>query len=123
MHNTSVALSHLNHARRFARLLDSQFGIAGFRFGIDAIVGFLPGAGDLITLVMGCYLLWIGALFNLPASALLRMIINLAADFAIGTIPLVGDVTDIFFKSNMRNLAILEKYLPDNVIEGEVITE
>lgn len=118
---------HLQFARRFARLMDNQFSILGFRFGLDGIVGMIPGLGDLIGLALSSYLIWIAANFNVPASKLLHMIINVLIDLFIGSVPVIGDLGDIFFKANQRNLQILEEHTALNetstVIEGELISD
>lgn len=109
---------HVKHARTIAKLLDSQFGFLGIRFGLDNIVGLLPGLGDVVGLAFSGYLVWIGFQAKLPQKYLNQMIANVVLDFVIGTVPLIGDIGDLFFKANLRNLKILE----ENVVEEAITT-
>lgn len=112
---------HLKNARFFAKLLDSQFGIGKFRFGLDSIIGFIPGLGDIVGLCLSTYLVYVGYTMRIPSNRLAQMVANVVLDFVLGTVPLVGDIGDLFFKANMRNLQILEEFAEDNVIEGEIV--
>jgi hypothetical protein len=114
----------LRNVRRIARLLDSQFKVLGFRFGLDPIIGLIPGLGDVLPLAFNAYLLAMGAKLGLPKSALTAMAINSTLDVAIGLIPGIGDFSDVFFKANTRNIEIMERHLSkrqtdDNVIDGD----
>jgi hypothetical protein len=106
--------THLHRARMVARLMDSQFSFLGHRFGLDGIIGLIPGVGDAATLSFSLYLLWIGWQYQLPAKELRRMVFNIVVDTVIGGVPVVGDVSDFFFKANLKNLTILEKFLDKN---------
>lgn len=112
---------HLRAARNFARLMDSQFNFLGIRFGIDSIIGIVPGIGDTLSFWLSLYLLWIGHQMRIPASAMVRMAINIGIDALIGMIPLFGDVSDLFFKANIRNLNILERFAEENILEGRIV--
>jgi hypothetical protein len=112
---------HLRAARIYARLMDTQYNFFGIGFGIESLLGFIPGIGDFLGFILSLYLIWIGYQMNIPAHQLARMMLNIIFDAFIGTVPLVGDIADIFFKANMKNLAILEKYDDETVIEGQVI--
>jgi hypothetical protein len=104
---SSVAL-----LRRWATLLDSAFRVPGtnVRFGIDAIVGLVPGVGDLVAPVFTGLLLVTGLRMRVPAIVQVRMVLNAAIDMAIGVVPVAGDLVDIAWKSNLRNLALLERH-------------
>jgi hypothetical protein len=95
---TSRAPTELDLLRRWAVLLDSAFRVPGtnVRFGLDAIVGLVPGLGDLVAPV-----------FTL---ALLGTALNAAIDMVIGLVPLAGDVADVFWKADLRNMALLERH-------------
>jgi hypothetical protein len=99
----------LARARRLATLLDSQFSFAGIKFGLDAIVGLIPAVGDTIALVAGLYPIHVARKHNLGRDVEHRMILNLAIDYFGGIIPLIGDLFDVSFKANLKNVALLEK--------------
>jgi hypothetical protein len=96
-------------ARRLARLLDAEFSIAGFRFGLDAIVGLVPVIGDAVSLAAGLYPLHVAHKHGLGKWVEKRMIANLLLDYAIGLVPVIGDVFDATFKANLRNVRLLER--------------
>jgi hypothetical protein len=108
---SSTLEEDLQRAREIARWMDTQFNIAGIDFGFDAIIGLIPGIGDLITSAIGLYPIYLARKHNLGRLVQTRMAMNLVADFALGAVPLVGDAFDIVFKAHRKNLAILEKAL------------
>ena len=99
----------LRRARVLARLLDAQYSVAGFRFGLDAVVGLIPGFGDVVTSAAALYPIWLVYKHDLPRKYARRMMLNVAIDFAGGAIPILGDLFDAYFKANLKNLALLEK--------------
>ena len=109
---------HLDLLRRWAVLLDSAFRVPGtrIRFGLDAIVGLFPGLGDLATPVFALLLLLHAFRMRLPAVVQARMVLNSALDMAMGLVPILGDVADIGFKANLRNLALLERHARPGVL-------
>ena len=111
--NTLERLATLNRIRKFTYLMDSAFRvpIIGFRFGLDPVIGLVPGAGDVVSTAFSAYLIYLAARFQLPPQIFRQMIFNVALEAAVGTVPLVGDIFDAFYKSNIRNLALLEKHL------------
>jgi hypothetical protein len=102
----------LDALRRYAVLLDSQFRVpgTGIRFGLDAIIGLIPGVGDISTPVFAGLLLLQAVRMRLPVVVQARMVLNAALDMLLGFIPIVGDLVDIGFKANLRNLALLERH-------------
>ena len=109
-HDRSLDLeADLRRARALARLLDAQFGIAGFRFGFDAIIGLVPGFGDVATGAVAMYPIYLVYKHKLPRRYARKMLINVAIDFVGGTIPILGDLFDAYFKANLKNLALLER--------------
>ncbi len=111
---------HLKNARLLATMMDSQFSLFGIRFGLDALLGLVPGLGDFVSLLLASYLLWIGYQIGLPAKKMVQMIFNLGFDTLIGAVPLIGDIADVFFKANMKNLRILEEHAKNHpVIDAE----
>ena len=98
--------------RKWSVLLDSAFRVPGtnLTFGLDPILGLIPGFGDLTTPLFAALLLLHGVRLRIPRVVQLRMLINAAIDFAIGVVPVVGDAFDFGWKANVRNLALLERY-------------
>ncbi|MFB2981263.1 DUF4112 domain-containing protein [Microseira sp. BLCC-F43] len=111
--NQVQRIAELNRIRKFSRWLDSAFKIPGtnFRFGWDPIIGLVPGAGDLVSTALSAYMIYLAARFRLPPKIFLKMLINLGIEATVGTIPLIGDIFDAFFKANIRNFELLEKHI------------
>lgn len=93
--------------------LDSRFRLPGtnIRFGLDSVLGLVPGVGDAVTTVPAAYLLLRAHRMGVPKTMLARMGLNVAMDLALGAIPLVGDLFDLGFKSNRRNVELLRQHL------------
>ncbi len=98
--------------RKWSVLLDSAFRVPGtnLRFGLDPILGLIPGMGDLTTPFFSAVLLLQAVRLRIPKVVQLRMLLNAAIDLAIGIVPLVGDLFDFAWRANVRNLALLEHY-------------
>jgi Domain of unknown function (DUF4112) len=113
-------LATLNRIRKLSRLMDTSIRIplTGFRIGIDPIIGLVPGAGDLISTAFSAYIIFLATRFGIPRQDLAKMIFNVGLETVVGTVPLVGDLFDAFYKSNIRNLAILEQHL--TIVEPEL---
>lgn len=96
---------------RLSHLLDGLFRIPGtsWRFGLDAIVGLIPGVGDAATSLASFYILAAGVRYRVPKVTLLRMGINIGLDFLFGAIPVVGDLFDFAWKSNERNMDLIRR--------------
>jgi len=103
----------LARARALARLLDSSVRVpgTGIRFGADAVIGLIPGLGDIGGAALAGYLVILAQRLGVPRAVVLRMLANVAVDTLGGTVPLVGDLFDVAFKSNLRNVALLERAL------------
>lgn len=99
----------LRRARTLAKLLDTQFKLGGVRFGLEALLGLVPVAGDTIGALAGLYPLWIANRHKLGKRVQAKMAANLAIEFGGGLIPWVGDFFDVAFKANIRNVKLLEK--------------
>ncbi len=102
----------LTALRRLQFLLDDAFRLPGttFRFGWDPIVGLVPWAGDALTAILSCAIVLQAHHMRLPRVVQLRMLLNIAIDFVVGVVPIVGDVADAFWKSNAKNMALLERH-------------
>ena len=92
-------------------LMDDLFRIpvVGWRFGLDALIGLIPGFGDTATSLVSFYILVAGVRYRVPKITLLRMGLNIALDYVLGSVPLVGDLADAWWKSNHKNLDLLKK--------------
>ncbi|HEX6574724.1 MAG TPA: DUF4112 domain-containing protein [Gemmatimonadaceae bacterium] len=103
----------LKRVQTLARALDSAIRIPGtrIRFGLDSIVGLVPGAGDLVSSVLSGYIILTAARLGVPPAVVARMILNLGVDTLVGTVPLVGDLFDVGYRANIRNAALLENHL------------
>ncbi len=97
--------------REIAAWLDRKFTIPGtnIRFGIDPILGLIPGAGDWLAGVISLYFLIQAAMLGGRASVLGRMFINILLDVLIGSIPVLGEIFDVYWKANIRNAKILDE--------------
>ena len=96
---------------RLAWLLDDLFRvpILGWRFGLDALIGLIPGIGDTSTALASFYILASAVRHGVPKITLLRMGMNIGFDYLIGSLPVVGDIADVWWKSNKKNIALLRK--------------
>ena len=102
----------LHELRRWAVLLDSAFKVPGtnIRFGVDAIIGLVPGLGDLVAPVYTLILLGTALKMRVPAVVVARMVLNAGIDMLFGLVPFAGDVADVFWKADLRNIALLERH-------------
>lgn len=97
-----------------AWLLDNSIpvpGTGGRRVGIDAIIGLLPFAGDVVSAGMGLFVIWRASRMGLPRIVIVRMLANALIDFVVGAIPVAGDAFDLWFKANTRNINIVRRHL------------
>ncbi|MDQ4035176.1 MAG: DUF4112 domain-containing protein [Chloroflexota bacterium] len=114
----------LAEVETLAWLLDNSIpvpGTGGRRFGIDALIGFVPIIGDLVSGGIGLFVVWRGARLGVPRIVVARMLANSALDLAIGAIPFIGDAFDLWFKANTRNLKLIRQFLeqPDRSTRKE----
>lgn len=103
----------LDRLRRVGWMLDNSIRIpgTGIRFGLDSIIGLVPGLGDLLGGALSLYIIAESAKLGVPRSVLARMGWNVALDTLVGEVPVLGDLFDVAWKSNMRNLGLLEDHL------------
>jgi hypothetical protein len=103
----------LAQVRWLARMMDDSFRIpgTGIRFGWDSVLGFVPGVGDVLTSALSLLIVHHAWQTGASKLTLARMLGNVAADFAVGAIPVVGDLFDFVFKANRRNARLLERHL------------
>lgn len=109
------AVASLERLTSLARFWDDwlRVPVLGWRIGLDALVGLVPGVGDLIGTVVGCYALLLAVRAGAGVPILGPMLLNLAIDAGIGAVPLVGDLLDMGWRANRRNRALLERWIGD----------
>jgi hypothetical protein len=117
IHVTDPVIEHedLRRVRALARALDTAVRIPGtsIRFGLDSIVGLVPGAGDVLSSILSGYIVLASARLGVPPWVVMRMILNLGVDTLVGSVPLAGDLFDVGFRANTRNAALLERHMAD----------
>lgn len=96
-----------------AQLLDNAFVIPGtnIRFGVDALIGLVPGIGDIVSTLLSLYIVREARQLGAPRRLIARMLTNVAVDGLVGAMPLVGDAFDVAWRANRRNVALLQKHL------------
>ena len=94
---------------RIGWLMDDLFRVPvlGWRFGLDALIGLIPGLGDTTTSLVSFYILAAAVRYRVPKITLLRMGLNIGLDYVIGSLPLIGDFADAWWKSNQKNVELL----------------
>ena len=110
----------LRNIDRLAKMMDSQFKIPGtnFRFGLDGILGLIPGAGDLSTLAVSGYMISIMAKNGASGYVIARMVVNVVIDALLGSIPLIGDLFDFVFKANLKNMQLMREHYQEGRHRG-----
>ncbi len=100
---------HLAVARGITKLLDTGFSIWKFKFGLDPILGLIPGLGDIFPSLLSFYIVFVALLHKIHPLKIAHMVFNILIDLTIGSIPILGDILDFVIKPNIKNLSILEK--------------
>jgi hypothetical protein len=106
-------VTKFNRLRRLSHLLDNAIPIpgSGYRIGIDPILGLIPGGGDTVAGALGAYIVFEAARMGLPRSVIWQMVGNIIIDSLVGVIPMLGDLFDVGWKANVKNIELLEKHL------------
>jgi Domain of unknown function (DUF4112) len=111
----AAAVDHqsIERLRQLAHLLDDRFRIPGtsYRIGLDGLIGLLPGLGDAVTTLLSLYIVLEARRLGLPLTKLGRMGLNVGVDAVLGAVPVLGDLFDVAWKANRRNLALLLDHL------------
>jgi Domain of unknown function (DUF4112) len=109
------------------KLLERMFVVPGINrpVGLDVILDFIPGVGDVAGAALGAYIVWEAKNLGMSKAQMARMSGNVAIDFALGLIPWVGAIPDFFFRSNTRNLRIIKRHLDKHhassaTVEGQI---
>ena len=101
-----------NRLKTMTRWLDTQFqGPFGWRFGLDPLIGLIPILGDLVTVCFSIYILLNAFLLGCSYAVFLKMLLNIAIEFVVELIPVIGQVFDFFWKANTKNLKLLELHM------------
>ena len=116
------------HARKLARLrslshlLDNAIRVPGTdrRFGLDPLLGLIPGAGDVVAGCLSAYIVIEAARMGVPRELLRKMGANIVLEIGVGTVPVLGDLFDVAWKANARNVALLEEHLADDIESDRV---
>ena len=117
---TAPLPANLKGINALAKLMDSQFRIPGteYRFGLDSVIGLIPGVGDLSTFAVSGYMLTLMAKNGASGFVMARMILNILIDAIVGSIPLVGDIFDLGFKANNRNMKLMQEHYQEGRHRG-----
>ena len=110
----------MKHVERIARLMDSEFTIPGtsFRFGLDPVIGLIPGIGNLATSAVSGMLIWTMMKHGASNNVVIRMALNLVLDSVIGAIPILGNLFDFGFRANDRNVKLLRGHYEEGKYQG-----
>ncbi|WP_131113741.1 DUF4112 domain-containing protein [Lichenihabitans psoromatis] len=105
--------ARLANLRRIAWLIDGAFRLpfTRFRFGLNSMIGLTPAAGDAVLAVISLYIVNEARRLGVPNAKLLVMLRNVGIEAVVGVVPIVGDLFDMAFKANLRNLAIIEDHI------------
>jgi hypothetical protein len=112
MNQTPLAPKALLRAQKLANLTDSKVRIpfVGVRLGLDFLIGLIPVIGDVIMVGVSLSIVAMAKSIEVPRALRLAMLKNIGIDFLLGLIPFVGDLVDLFYKSNQKNVRIMEKW-------------
>lgn len=113
---------HLKTSTILSRILDTNFGIGKFRFGVDPLLNFIPGLGQIISALLALYILWVAKELGIPQKKLRHMFGYVIFDFVLGFIPIVRTVGDFFYKANNMNIEIVKNHVKETpLIDGEIV--
>lgn len=120
MQAVSKQKSAISHVESMAKWMDSRFTIPGtnIRFGFDALIGLVPGAGDFATLFISGYMITILAKNGASRFLVARMALNVVIDAVLGSVPILGDIFDVAFKANLRNTKLLREHYVEGRHKG-----
>lgn len=116
MDSPGMAPAELKKAQRLANLLDTAvtLPVVRIKLGLDFLVGLIPGAGDAVMMLVALRIVWLGKKIGMPKALIASMVRNVVIDFALGFIPVLGDIADLFFKANQKNVRIMETWWISN---------
>jgi hypothetical protein len=130
-YSTTETSQSVGRLEGLARLMDGAVVLPGtnIRLGLDVIVGLVPVAGDVVSGLISSYLIWEARQLGAPKWLIARMVANTLLDTTVGAIPVLGDAFDVLFRANMKNMALLRKYMDKHgltppvgpIIEGDAV--
>jgi hypothetical protein len=108
----AVPLAKIERLRRLAWLIDAMGRVPGTRFrsGINSLIGLAPGVGDAVLALISLYFVYEAAGLGLPRRKLARMLWNVAVEAILGAVPVLGDLFDVVWKANLRNVDIIDRH-------------
>ncbi len=120
MKYSNDASSRFRGIHTLSSLMDNRFRIPGtnIHFGFDALIGLIPGVGDLISFLISAYIISVATKNGASGYVRSRMILNVAVDTIIGAIPFIGDIFDVGFKANQKNMRLLDQYFNEGKHKG-----
>ena len=116
----SKEIPRLRGIRFLSSLMDNRFRIPGtqVRFGLDAVIGLIPGIGDLVAFLISGYIISVATNNGASGYVRSRMILNVAIDTIVGAVPFLGDIFDVGFKANQRNMRLLDEHFNEGKHHG-----
>jgi hypothetical protein len=117
---TTITPPQLKGIEMLSKLMDSQFTIPGtnIKFGLDSLIGLIPGIGDFSTFIVSGYMVHVLAQNGASGNVLARMILNIIVDALFGSIPVLGDIFDIGFKANQKNMQLMRAHYTEGRHRG-----
>lgn len=111
--SAASAAARLSRLKTIAWAVDGAFRIPGtrFRFGLNSLIGLTPAAGDAVLAGISLYIVNEARKLGVPRDKIARMLANVGVEAAAGLVPILGDLFDMGFKANLRNIAIIEEHL------------
>jgi len=105
-------LARIARLRRLAWVIDALGRVPGtrFRFGLNSVIGLAPGAGDAVLVLISLYIVFEAVRLGLPRPKIVRMLVNVAVEGALGAVPVLGDLLDVAWKANLRNVDIIDQH-------------
>lgn len=112
MHNSIQAPPALLRAQKIANWLDNGFKLPllNIRFGLDFIVGLIPGLGDMLMLCISLSIVYQAKQLGVPRAMQTQMVKNIVIDFVLGLLPLIGDIVDLFYRASQKNVRMMERW-------------
>ncbi len=111
----------LRDIEKLARLMDSQFKIGKFRFGLDPIINLFPILGDSITVIISLFIVFTMYKYGASGKLVIKMMLNVLIDAIVGAIPFLGWIFDFYFKANEKNILLLKEHYVEGKHRGSGI--
>jgi hypothetical protein len=107
-----MPLARIARLRRLAWIIDALGRVPGtrFRFGLNSVIGLAPWAGDAVLVLISLYIAFEAVRLGLPRAKIVRMLLNVAVEAALGAVPILGDLLDVAWKANLRNVDIIDEH-------------